>query len=709
LYFEVNRGQTDESVRFLAHGSGYRLYLTDSEAVLVLAGPAAKRDRTAREPHDVQAIRARFDTKFEAANPAVVRMKLVGAAPALQVRGLEELPGKTNYFLGRDSSKWRTNVPTYMKVRYRNVYPGIDLVYYGNQQQLEHDFVVAPGADPGKILLGFEGADKLEIDARGDPVLHTAGGDLRQRKPVVYQEVEGVRKQIDGHYVLEGPNRFGVRLGVYDASQPLVIDPLLSYSTYLGGIDTDAGAGIAVDAAGNAYVTGRTASLDFPATVGAYRSVPALPGGSFGSNVFVTKLNPSCTALVYSAYIGGSADDQGMGIAVDASGNAYVTGITSSPDFPITPEAVQAALADPSGGYDAFVIKLDPSGSSLVYPTYLGGIGSYDWGASIAVDTPGNAYVAGATWSLDFPTTAGAFQPVFPGMNRYGASTAFVTKLNPTGTALVYSTYLGGSSDRAGDAATGIVVDAAGNAFITGTTSSPNFPTTPGAFQTALAANSISIPMDAFVTKLNPAGSALVYSTFLGGTGDDAASGMALDTDGNAYVTGQTSGDFPTTAGVYQPRPGLSANAFVTKLNPTGSGLVYSTYLGGNASAYGSSIAIDTARNAYLTGGIYQTCGQYSCINDFPTTLGAFQPNYGGGAEDAFVAKLNSLASALVYSSYLGGSGFDGGAGIAVNGTGNAYVTGATNSINFPTTLGAFQPVYGGGLGGDAFVAKIAP
>jgi len=694
LQFEANRGQTHKDVRFLSRGPGYSLYLTAGEAVLVLSKPDPDSKRGARSAQ----------TRPDAPTQSVaLRMSLVGAASKPLVSGLEAQPGKVNYFIGKDPAQWRTNVPTYAKVHYREVYPGIDLVYYGNPRQLEYDFVLAPGADPKKIVLGFKGADKLEIDAQGGLVLHAAGGDIRQHKPVIYQTIDGVRREIAGGYVRKGADRVGFEVAAYDTSQPLIIDPVLLYSTYLGGSGSggDTGNGIAVDADGNAYVTGYTTSLDFPTTLNAFQSVfaPASP------NAFVTKLNPTGTGLVYSTYLGGSDSDAARGIAVDANGSAYVTGSTRSNDFPTTAGAFQPTFTAPAGVGTAFVTKLDPSGSTLVYSTYLGGSGVYgDFSSGIAVDSAGNAYVIGTTSSNDFPTAA-AFQPTLAGGSRFGAQNAFVTKLNSSGSALVYSTYLGGTSSRAPDSGYGIAVDVDGNAYVTGYTTSNNFPTTPGAFQPAISGPYFSggIPQDAFVTKFNPAGS-VVYSTYLGGSYDDSGVGIAVDAAGNAYVTGGTgSSDFPTTAGVFQPA--FSGGAFVTKLNPTGSALVYSTYLGGYSGAGSSGIAVDGNGNAYVAGGTILSCGRYSCVSDFPTTPGAFQPTYGGGNSDGFVTKFNPTGSALVYSSYLGGSGADHVSGVALDPSGNAYVTGSTTSANFPTTVGAFQPIPRGP--GNAFVTKI--
>src|SRR5216117_1725182 len=582
LQFEGNRGQTHKDVRFLSRGPGYGLYLTAGEAVLVLSKPSADAKRDARS------------TGVQGKSVAL-RMSLVGAASKPQVTGLEELPGKANYFIGKDRSKWRTNVPTYAKVRYENVYPGIDLVYYGNQRQLEYDFVVAPGADPKKIVLGFKGADRLEIDAQGELVLHAAGADLRQHKPIIYQQVDGVRRDIAGGYVRKGANRVGFQVAAYDTTRPLVIDPIvLSYSTYLGGSGVDSGGGIAVDADGNAYVAGRTGSPNFPTVAGAFQ-----PTGGSTTDAFVAKLNPAGSALVYSTYLGGSGFDSGAGIVVDAAGNAYVTGSTASTDFPTTAGAFQTAFAGsgPFGFGDAFVTKLDPTGSALVYSTYLGGSGD-DLGSGIAVDAAGNAYVAGGA-STNFPTTAGAFQTTFASTSAINFD-VFVTKLNPTGSAPVYSTYIGGSG---GDSGTGIAVDSAGNAYVTGGTNSANFPTTAGAFQTTFV-NAFDTDTDAFVTKLDSTGSTLVYSTYLGGSSTESGAGIAVDASGSAYVTGRTeSFDFPTTPGAFQPAAANSlSDAFVTKFDPAGSALVYSTRLSGSANDVGSGIAVDAAGNAWVTG-----------------------------------------------------------------------------------------------------------
>src|SRR5437870_3644449 len=686
LSFEANQGQTDPQVKFLARGRGYTLFLSPDEAVFVLRKAKAEAQGENSSPlmRNTSRLMAERVGDYE---QTILRMKLAGANPAPEVVGVGELPGKSNYFVGNDPKKWRANLPTYAKVEYRRIYPGVNLVYYGNQRQLEHDFVVSPGADPKAITLAFEGMDGVAIDALGDLVLRAAGSEVRLRQPVVYQEQNGQRAVIPTRYVLKAERQVSFEVAAYDATKQLIIDPVLAYSTYLGGSNSDGGSGIAVDAAGNAYVTGNANSTNFPTTTGAFRN------GLVGfADAFVTKLDPTGSTLLYSTYLGGSNFNDATGIAVDAAGNVYVTGSTLSNDFPTT---VGASQPTSGGDFDAFVTKLNPTGSALVYSTFLGG-SSFDASSAIAVDASGNAYVTGSTLSIDFPTTAGAFQTTFGGFVD-----AFVTKLNPTGSAVIYSTYLGGNN---GDGSSGIAVDSADNAFVTGGTNSTNFPTTAGAFQTTFGGS----VFNAFVTKLSSTGSTLLYSTYLGSRDFNQATGIAVDAAGNAYVTGETdSFAFPTTVGAFQTTFAGTADAFVTKFNPTGSAIVYSTYVGGSDEDRGVGIAVDAAGNAYMTG--------FTFSPNFPTTANASQTTLGGGSgvgdRDAFVAKLDPTGAALVYSTYLGGTGDDLGFGIAVDAAGNAYVTGETGSFNFPTTAGAFQPTFGGPPSPfvtNAFVAKLS-
>jgi len=703
LSFEPDTEQADKSVRFLSRGNGYGLYLTRDEAVLAL-----------REGRCAGQLTIPRSEAACSPQTAVVRMRLEGRSGSADPAGEEQLPGLANYFIGNDPSKWRTSVPTYARVRYRSVYPGVDLLYYGNQRQLEFDFVVAPAADPKPIAMHFDGAAKLRIGAAGDLVVTTAYGPITFHKPLVYQLENGQRKPVEGGFRLLAGNTVGFRLGSYDRAKPLVIDPVLVYSTYLGGTSSDSANAIATDAQGNVYVTGSAESIDFPLTQGVIQNTNHAPASGF--TAFVAKFNPTGTALIYSTYLGGSGGELGNGLAVDASGNVYIAGTTASRDFPVTKGAFQTTTP---GGATGFVARLNSTGSALVYATYLGGSGSYlggDYAMAVAADSAGNAYVTGAAFSSNFPVTAGVLQT----QNHAGqSSNAFVTKVNPAGTALIYSTYLGGTGHCVfsigpqvfyGDIATGLSVDSAGYVYTTGYTYSGDFPATAGAlqpknnaYQNAYCGNPGS---NAFVAKLNPNFTALVYSTYLGGSGDDRANGLAVDSTGNAYVTGRTSStDFPVTPGAFQTHqaaPAGHTNAFVARLNPSGGALVYSSYLGGSGSDTASGLAVDGSGDAYVAG--------QSSSSDFPVTQGAFQTasNSAAGA-NAFVAEMNP-AGALVYSTYLGGSGSDGANGLTVDGTGNVYVTGQASSVDFPVTPGAFQPANrSANKGSNVFVAKLQP
>jgi hypothetical protein len=679
LSFELNRGQTAAPVNYLARGSGYTLFLSPTQATLGLTPPSAHKGASSAGD--------------------VLRLGLVGANPAAPAVGLDRLPGVSNYFIGNDPSKWLTNVPNYGEVEYQNVYPGVNLVYYGNQGQLEYDFVLAPGADPGAIRLAVQGAQGARLDAQGNLVLHTAGGDVVQHAPVVYQDVGGKRQSVAGRFVLEGNGQVGFQVGAYDRAAPLVIDPVLVYSTYLGGSGNDFSTSITVDSAGNAYITGGTSSLNFPTTPGAVQT--SYSGSSAYSDVFISKLNASGTALVYSTYLGGSSyGGHGAAIAVDASGDAYITGQAAGSNFPTTPGAFQQQ----SSVNGPFVTELSPTGSALVYSTYLTGSSGADEGLGIAVTAAGNAYITGYAVSTDFPTTPNSFDPVFHwSVYYYGGSMAFVSELNPTGSGLVYSTYLGGSTDEAdgyGDQGNGIAVDSAGGAYVAGVTDATDFPTA-NAFQaTNLSQNYANGFGTAFVSKLNATGSALIFSTYLGGSGGSQANAIALDASGAAFVTGNVYGansptgstDFPLTPGAFQTTYS-GGDAFVTKFNTSGTGLVYSTLLGGSGADQGNAIAVDGSGNAYVAGSSGST--------NFPLQ-NALQGCTGNGGP--YVSELNPSGSGLVFSTYLGGTGAVGN-GIALDSSGNIYFTGSASS-NFPTTPGALQTTYGGS--GDAFLAKIS-
>ncbi|MGA7929148.1 MAG: SBBP repeat-containing protein [Candidatus Sulfotelmatobacter sp.] len=689
LAFEQNQGQTDAQVKYMARGNGYTLFLTTKDAVFSLRSPSAEsKTATVRRGTELHAKNSPRQRNTRKNSIAVVHMQLVGGNSLAKVSASGQLPGKSNYFLGNDPSQWHTDVAHYARVSYQDVYPGVNLAFHGVQRQLEFDFVVAPGANPAPIGFHFTGAQGMKTDDSGNLVISSAAGDVLLHKPVAYQEQNGARQPVDARFALKANNQVSFELGKYDHSHELVIDPSVSYlySTYLGGSGKDEGYGIAFDSSNNAYVTGQTASSNFPTTSGAFQT--ALTGTA---NVFVTSIAADGSSLIYSTYVGGNGSDSGNAIAVDqTSGAAYVVGGTTSSDFPHTTGAFQTTL---NGQGNAFVFELSPGGS-LTYSTYLGGTGTdVALGIALASDHSGDVYVAGKTSSLDFPTTLGPLQTSGGG---------FVTKLNSSGTALAYSTYLA----VAGDHVNAIAVDSSDNAYVTGQTFSSSFHTTPGAFQitcgSCTAGNS-----NAFVTVLNPAGSAYVYSTFLGGSVIDAGDGIVVDSSDNAYVTGVTeSSNFPTTSGAYQRTYGGSTDAFVTKVNAAGSALVYSTYLGGSAFDTGAGIAIDGNNNAYVTG--------ETSSSNFPTaspTQSLLNLGNNTTNSDAFVTELNSTGSQLIFSTYLGGSGDedDGGFGaIATNG-GNIYVTGDTDSTNFPTQS-PYQAANGGGAAGgaDAFVVKYS-
>lgn len=551
LRFEESRSRRPDDVRFITRGTGFEFGVLPAEAVMRLhqkgACSAELRRATSLTDHSLNARRQASLRPATDANQktALVRMQLVGGNPRASVVGQNELLARTNYFIGNDSTRWQTEAPNYARVRVEGVYRGVDVVYYGSSEQLEYDFNVAPGADFKAIRLRFDGTGRISVDRAGELVIDTPAGEVRQRKPIAYQSLSGVRKTVPARYVICGKRDVRFVVGEHDKHLPLVIDPILVYSTYLGGLYSERTYGLALDATGNAYVTGETYSPDFPIT-GAIQPVHIQPY----SDVFIVKLDMNRNELVYSTYLGGSYGDTGNSIAVDAAGNAYVTGVTSSPDFPAT-GGLQPMLAG-GKGFDAFIAKLSPDGSVLGYSTYLGGgvednLQSYDAGNSIAVDTFGNAYVTGVTDSTDFPTTFGALQSTLNSFRH-----AFVTKLNATGSALLYSTYLGGSGS---DVGLSLALDVDGNAYVTGYTTSFDFPVTAGALQSRYG----SSPglEDAFVTKLNATGTALVYSTYLGGSDPDRGNAIAVDALGNAYVAGVTdSFNFPTTSGALKPEHG---------------------------------------------------------------------------------------------------------------------------------------------------------
>jgi len=665
MHFEPNLGQTADEVKFVARGPGYTLFLTADEAVLALrpSRPAPNRadPRHQRRPFDLAAM-AHDETP--PIPGAVIRTRLEGATrnPEPQPEGLEKLPGISNYFLGNDPAKWRTNVPHYQRVRYPNVYPGIDLVYYGNPQRLEHDFIVAPGADPAAIQLAISGAERATVNAEGDLVLKVPGGEVVQQAPKIYQVIDGQQQVVAGRYVLRdavpgapptasvataeptaSPLQVGFVVAQYNREQPLVIDPVLVYSTYLGGSNSDGGLGIAVDGSGNAYVTGATSSTDFPKVNAKY---PSLWGSS---DAFIFKLSGDGQTVRYSTYLGGSSEESGSSIAVDGSGNAYVTGRTFSTDFPKM-NAIYPNLWGPS---DAFVFKLSGNGQTVLYSTYLGGA-NHDNGNSIAVDGSGNAYVTGATSSTDFPKVNAKYP------NLWGSQDAFVFKLSGNGQTVLYSTYLGGSSTDGGN---GIAVDGSGNAYVTGATSSTDFPKVNAKYPNLWGSQ------DAFVFKLSSNGQTVLYSTYLGGSSDlEGSNAIAVDGSGNAYVTGWTySTDFPVVNAIYPLREEVFNDAFVLKLSSNGQTVFYSTYLGGSGEDVGNGIAVDRSGNAYVTGVSYYISG-FSYSSEFPT-INAIYPNRRGPGGEAFIAKISDSGGGVptLKLDVLDGQDFRSGANISTD------------------------------------------
>jgi hypothetical protein len=708
LSFEPNRGQTDGQVKFLSRNPRYNLFLTSNEAVFTL--PVRSSDANVRHT-GLRNKQSLIDSE------AVLRMEIHGANPATKVTCEDPAPGHTNYLIGRDSSKWVRDVPQYARVNYSDVYPNVDLTFYGQQRQLEFDFIVKPGADPAAIALGIQGANKIAIEKSGDLVLSSAAGDLRLHKPVAYQKQGGSRQPVDARFVVKG-TEVALAVGPYDHNRGLVIDPAIGYGTYLGSSNEDNGSAIAVDGTGAVYITGTTASSGFPLK----NQLPSPNSQLQGpSDAFVTKLSADGTALVYSTFLGGKADDSGAAIAIDGMGQVYIGGATTSTDFPqpASPPAVAPYQANASGGtcgsnpcHDAFIAVLNAAGNGLVYSTYLGGSGD-DLGEGIAVK--GSAiYLVGSTGSSNLKVSVppgSVLQGTFQGGAGSTAPTdGFVAKIDLSNALNNAVVYLGGTAN---DAATGVAVDSSGNAYITGFTFSTDFPHpgTPFSSQCGGCTNSD----DAFATEIKSDFSNYVYSTFLGGTGPDIGDQIAVDGSGNAYVTGKTSStDFPTngTNAAYKTTlTGTSGNAFLTVVKPGGSALLYSTYLGGSGTDEALAIALDTATppKAYITG---QTSS-----SDFPM-VNATQSKLGGNT-DAFISELNPNTSgtgSLVFSTYLGGSGDedDDLAGIAVDGSGNIYVTGDTQSSSNISTPGSFKPTFGGGTCGtvpcrDAFVVKYLP
>ncbi|HTB15105.1 MAG TPA: SBBP repeat-containing protein [Bryobacteraceae bacterium] len=665
---------------------------------------------------------------------ASVHTRLVGANPA-RLEPADRLPGVANYFQG-SAGEWRTDVTGFGRIRYSGVYSGIDLVFHGEEHRLEYDFVVAPHADPGAIQLEISGQKSLRVEDSGDLVIETEAGEIRWKKPEIYQDANGARQVIDGRFLVAGARTVKFEIAAYDSARTLVIDPVLQYSTYLGSTGNDGGRGIGLDSAGNIYIVGNTTSTNLPTVSAAQANYGGMSSNFMNGDAFVVKFSPA-GALVYLTYLGGSGDDAASAVAVDPSGNAYVVGATTSTNFPVASPA-QLNFGGMGGkGYvrtgDAFVAKLNPTGNRLLYSTYLGG-NQDDAALAVAIDSKGDAFVAGVTSSMNFPITANAYQSYYRGGEGEPVSRAghtmwdpgdvFVAELNPSGSQLVFATYYGGTSD---DAAFSIALDSASNIYVGGCTISPDLPTTAGALQRSFGGSEVKnknfLTGDGFVAKFDPTGSTLMYSTYFGGTGDDCISSIAVDSKGDVYMTGSTSSQFlKTTTNAFQPlfsgytlKPKgighLYGDAFVGELNPAGSELIYLSYLGGSENDGGMAIAIDAGGNAYVTG--------FTDSTNFPLAGASLQTKMAGDGKfagrtpygDAFLCVVNPTGTALLYSSYFGGNFDDLGAGIALDGSGGVYITGETASTTLATTTNAQQAKFGG-LGatsswvhGDAFYA----
>jgi hypothetical protein len=657
LVFEHYENQRSGEVQFVSRAPGYTVFI---------------------EPRQVTMAFRRPSFSNQGARP-FVRMGLLQSNPSSAALAEEPQLAKANYFIGNDPTRWRTNVSLFGKVRFPSVYKNVDLVYYGNDHQLEYDFVIRPGGEPQSIRFSVTGANLARIEQSGDLVLQAGEARAILHRPLAYQIINAQRREVAASFLALGGSRFGIRVASYDRKSPLIIDPVLAYSTYLGGSDDEGILGIGFDEDGNIYVAGETSSLDFPQKGAVQNHL----GGNY--DAFVSKFDAQGAHLIYSTYLGGTKYDHAIGIQVDKHGGVYLAGITRSPDFPVK-NALQAALAGTANG---FASKLGPSGSELVFSTYLGGHG-FDEISALAIDHDNALYVAGTTNSVDFPVTSNAFQKQCDGGAHTGfcIRDAFVAKLDADGRKLIYSTHLGGAGY---DAAAGLAVNERGEAYIAGETGSTDFPTR-NAYQ-----SSLSGPSDAFITRLNAAGSGLVSSTFLGGTGFDSATDIALDGRGNIYVTGITgSADFPIARAFQSTNKGGPTDGFVTKLTPRASQLIYSTYYGGSGFDYPFRIAVNRRGEAALIG--------FTSSTDFPTYR-ALNSTYGGGLTDAFVVLLDRSGEQPRFSTYLGGTGDEYGYSITIGCRHSVWVGGSTSSKDFPLAQ-AFQPAYAGGPF-DAFLSRI--
>ncbi len=661
--FEANRGQTGAPVRFLARVPNQMIFIEDAGFTVRSEGVTVRMTFTA--------------------SPGAT-------AGAGSPTGEDPLRGRSNYFAGPDSRGWLTRIPQYRRVRAAEVYPGIDAVYYGNRGRVEYDLRVAAGADPSAIRLRFTAARSPSVDAGGDLLIPTEVGPFRQHRPVAYQETPAGRRAVDAAYRVLPGGDVAFELGAYDPGKELVIDPVITFSTVFGGAGVDEALAVATDAQGNIYLAGATDSADFPVSENAAQ--PSLGSGGLPGDAFVTKLSPDGRTVLYSTYLGGRDRDVARAIAVDAQGSVFVAGSTDSRQFPTSSGAYRTFNSSRLTFSDGFVTKLSPDGSSLIYSTYLGD-DFQDQIHAIAVDAQGHAYVAGSSDSDLFPVSAGAAQQVCGGLGFGG----FVTKLNPAGSGLLYSTRLCGSAN---DEALAIAVDAQGQAYVGGVTGSSDFPVTAGALRTAGGGAE-----DGFAVKLAADGRSVLWATYLGGLLGDAVQGIAVDTQGNVFAAGYTqSADFPVSAGAFQRLHGdggLAQDGFVAKLNAAGSSLVFSTFLGGAGDDQAAAVAVGADGAARVTG--------FSDSNAFPTTGERCQTGDRRG-RDAFVAKLSLDGAALDYSLYLGGGASDAGLSLALAPGDAVVVAGRSASADFTTTPDALHSAYRDGFRGasDAFVARVS-
>ncbi len=664
----------NDSVRFYIQGGG--LWFTDEGVWFEIKESIESRSQESRATWDPM-------DRFEPPEPekykrVILKQEFIGAN-LVEPEGRERLDWNSNFFYGNDSTKWQTNVPNYSEIFYRNLYDGIDLRYYLNERGLKYDLILGPGTDLNQIKIRYKGAEELRIDHLGNLIIKTNIEDIVDSGLLIYQKYNDSIFELKGKFIRYGDQDYGFELEEdFNRNEVLIIDPRLTYSTFIGGNNRDLGFDIKVDDLGNVYVMGSTYSSDFPTTPGAFNRTFA---GIW--DVFGFKFDESCQNLLYSTYIGGDKEDQGLCMALDSTGNVYITGMTQSSNFPTTAGAFDTSYNSTDGWGDVFALKLNHNGTKLNYSTFLGGKG-YDDGRDIEVDSYNRAYVVGWTNSTDFPTTPGAYD------TQYNETDIFIVRLNESGSGLSYSTYVGGNND---DKAASIAVDEFCNAYVTGYTTSLDFPTTLGAYNTTFSGGFY----DSFIIKLSSNGSTLNYSTYIGGDNVDYGDSIIVDHSGDVYVTGFTySTDFPTTPEAFDKELNGTGDCFALKLNIKGSSLDFSTYLGGNDTDGGSDIAVDSEGRVYLSGRTYSL--------DFPVSSDAYDGSYNGSG-DGFFTLFDSNCGTIKYSTYFGGNSYDMTNNHDYDMRGSIYVVGYTNSDDFPVTPNAYNTSISGSE--DVFLVKF--